>query len=518
MRVSLINAGLHPEDAIGNCIINQARYFMEHGHRVRIYLLTPPARIAGEIEALTQVVTLKELMEQRHEHFLRSDLYLYHYGGRCELHETMRGIERGTVVFYYHNVTPPELWGTDVRREWLADGVAGSAVAHYADYVIADSPFNKQDLVDRLGYAPERIFVLPLAVNLSQFAPGERDAGLVERYGLQGQKVMAYVGRMAGNKRIDLLVEALAQVKRQAPNTKLLLVGDDKSDPAFRPIVAAARKLAAQLGVQEDVVWTGRVDDLAVHMRLADVYVTASLHEGFGVPLIEAMASGVPVVASRAGAMPWVLGEAGLICEPEDAGDLAEKALSVLDDPAMHQTLARRGFERVQVYSQERYEAGLTEILESVLASAPAGAGHSLGVAASPDAEGEETPEREAQRGPFAGLLLESLSDAAMAGSDVVPRDYEVRSGVPLVGPLIVWLRRNLTSHLREPYLDPALERQVSFNRRVAEWLDRATQMLSAGWGRRQELEARIKALELQVERLTERLEEDDSLPSRTDT
>ena len=71
-----------------------------------------------------------------------------------------------------------------------------------------------------------------------------------------------------------------------------------------------------------------------------------------------------------------------------------------------------------------------------------------------------------------------------MAGSDVALREYEVRSGVPLVGSLIVWLRRNLTSHLREPYLDPIVERQVTFNRRVAEWLDRATQMLSAGWGR----------------------------------
>jgi len=209
MRVSLINGGLHPKDAVGTCVINQARYFMERGHRVRIYLSSVPAQVSAEIDALTRVVPLKEILEQRHEHFMLSDLYIYHYGGRYDLVETMRGIERGTVVFNYHNVTPPELWGTDVGREWLADGVAGSALAHYADFCLADSPFNKQDLIDRLGYSPERIYVLPLAVDLAEFTPGVRDPGLVERYGLHGQRVLVYVGRMAGNKRIDLLIEAL---------------------------------------------------------------------------------------------------------------------------------------------------------------------------------------------------------------------------------------------------------------------------------------------------------------------
>lgn len=511
MRVSLINAGLHPQDAIGTCIINQASYFMGRGHQVRIYLSNAPARVSSEIEALTRVVSLKELLEQRHEHFVLSDLYVYHYGGRYDLIETIRGIERGTVAFNYHNVTPPELWGTDVGREWLVEGVAGSALAHYADLVIADSPFNKQDLIDRLGYSPERIYLLPLAVDVAQFVPRERDANLVERYGLNGQRVMAYVGRMAGNKRIDLLVEALAHVQRQVPNTKLLLVGDDRTDPAFRPIVAAARTRAAELGVQNDVIWTGRVDDLPAHFRLADVYVSASLHEGFCVPLIEAMASGVPVVASRAGAVPWVLGEAGLSCEPGDAGDLAEKTLALLGDAGLSRTLVERGLERVQAFSRERYEAGLTEILKDALALTPAGAPGSPGTMSGRAESSGVARDRENARGPFEGLLLESLSDAAMAGSDVALREYEVRSGIPLVGPLIVWLRRNLTSHLREPYLDPIVERQVTFNRRVAEWLDRATQMLTSGWGRQQELEARIKALEQQVERLTRRLEEDES-------
>jgi hypothetical protein len=89
-------------------------------------------------------------------------------------------------------------------------------------------------------------------------------------------------------------------------------------------------------------------------------------------------------------------------------------------------------------------------------------------------------------------------------------REYVVRSGVPLVGPLIAWLRRNLTSHLREPYLDPIVERQVTFNQRVAEWIGRATGMLVTRDRRRQELEARVEALEAHVAHLVQRMKEDE--------
>jgi hypothetical protein len=276
-------------------------------------------------------------------------------------------------------------------------------------------------------------------------------------------------------------------------------VGDDRTDPGFRPIVAAARARAVELGVSEDVVWTGRVEKVAPYYGLADVYVTASLHEGFGVPLIEAMASGVPVVASRSGAMPWVLGDAGLLCAPGNALDLAERTLSVIQDAELRETLVARGLERVHAYSVERYERGLADILEK----AKVHVAPSVPSRAVTTAEG---PVRQPASGAWSSLLLETLSNAINAHSDVALREYKVRSGVPLFGPMIVWLRRNLTSHLREPYLDPIVERQVTFNRRIAEWVGR----LTASWadiGRRQaELEDRVKALEAQVESLSRQL------------
>jgi glycosyltransferase involved in cell wall biosynthesis len=502
MRVSLINPSLVSEDAIGTCVINQARFFRERGDEVRVYLPVPPQNVPSDIEALTRVVTLSELVQEKREHFSLSDLYIYHYPARYPLIETIRGLDRGTVIFYYHNVTPPELWGTDVGRERLVEGIDGTALAHYADYCIVDSPFNKQDLVDRLGYAPERIFVLPLAVDLAEFTPGEPDRELLRRHKLAGHQILLFVGRMAGNKRVDLLIKALARVQVEMPHTKLLLVGDDRTDPAFRPIVSAAQARAVDLGIAGDVIWTGRVEDVAPYFRLADVYVTASLHEGFGVPLIEAMASGVPVVASRAGAMPWVLGDAGLFCEPQDANDLAEKTLAVLRDAGLRQTAIERGLERARAFSLENYEAGLASILEESKA-------HEVPSIPSRPSRAAQSREGKLASGVWSSLLLETLADAINAHSDVAMRDYEVRSGIPLLGPLIVWLRRNLTSHLWEPYLDPIIERQVTFNRRVAEWIGRLSTSWTAIDQRQTDLEDRVRALEAQVESLQRRLTED---------
>ena len=494
MKISLLNLNLIAKDAIGMCIINQVRSLRNHGDDVQVYVLHPPDDAPGDVQSVVHVVTLADLIEGTEEHFRLSDLYIYHYPGRYDLMESIRGIERGTVIFHYHNVTPPELWGSEEGREQLMRGLEGRALAHYADLCLADSPFNKQDLVEEVGISSDRVIVLPMAVDLQALTPGARNQELVERYGLEGQRVLLFVGRMAGNKRIDLLVKALARIQQEVPNVKLLLVGDDRSSPVYEQTVAAARRIAADLGIAGDVIWTGRVENLADYYRLADVYVTASLHEGFGVPLIEAMACGVPVVASRVGAMPWVLGDAGLLCEPGDADDLAAKTLSLLQDGDLAHALAERGLERAKAFTLEQYEKRFTEIVEQAAARTlpavprlPEGREGKVDADLPPVAPGRQVS------------LLQLQAENIQKRSDTALRGYVVRSKAPLIGPLIAWVRRNLTSHLREPYLDPIIERQVNFNRQSAEWMTRAATLLADQTQRLAELEARLQALEAQL-------------------
>jgi len=492
MKVSILNLNLVGPDAIGTCIIRMARFFQNRGDQVRIYIEHRPEGVPAEIKVLCSVVKLGDLISGREGHFTDSGLFIYHYPIRYGLLETIKGIKRGAVIFTYYGVTPPDLWGSEEGRDLLVRAVEGAALVHYADLAITHSPFTQRELVERYGYDADRIRLFPLAVSLNQFCPGQKDSALVIKYALQGQWVLLFVGRMAGNKRIDLLVQALAQVKIEIANTKLLLVGDNHSAPAYVAVAKRAKELAAKLGIAEDVIFTGRVDDLPEYYRLADVFVTASLHEGFGMPIIEAMACGVPVVASHSTALPWVIGEAGFTFAPGDAGELAEKVLLLLKDEERRRESIRRGLDRAQDFTLERYEAGLAQVIEEATRLA-----HGLPVPRLPEATGLEGPAvrapapaiMEAQPTPLAeeSRLTQMLS-ILESEADVALRDYVIRSNKPIIAPLIVHLRQRMTSHLREPYLDRIVERQVTFNQHLLSALRSMAQELARGQSTSQEL------------------------------
>ncbi len=507
MRVSLINPNLVGPDAVGQSVIAQYHYFRRRGDEVLIYTCDKAVDVPDEVAAAVRVVSLSDLVARREPHFAASDLYVYHYPIRYPLLDSIKLLERGVAVFYFHNVTPPELWGAQEGIETLLESRAGvSRLLPYADLVVAVSDYSKADLIENYGCAADRIRVLPMGVALDAFAPGPPDQALLKKHNLVGRRVILYVGRMAGNKRVDLLVDALPAVRARVPNAVLLLVGDNASQPAYREIAAAAQARAAGLGIAEAVIFTGRVADLPAYYRLADVYASASLHEGFGVPILEAMASGVPVVASNATAHPMVVGDAGLLVEPGDAAALAEGIARVLEDDGFCGELVSRGLERVRDFSEEQYAARWGEVVAEAVAWLPMRPfPRPMSLAA---LQGEGQPAKQTGQTAAGGLLeddLEQLQEAA----DVMLRGYTVQSRAPVVGPFIAWARRNATSHLREPYMDPMFHRQEKFNwqavmvaRHLASLVNRQQREIAA----LREQAARMEALEARLAQLEERL------------
>lgn len=526
MRVSLINLNLIAKDAIGRSLMDKARYFRDRGDEVRVYVQSIADDVPGDVRALCVTCNLAQLVggdnwpAGQREHFFASDLYIYDYPNWYELVESIREVDRGVVVFDYHGVTPPELWGSEEALGMLRRSLDELPdLLSHADYAIGHSAFTHGELVERYGFRADRAFMFPYAVPLEDFFPGERDPEMVRRYGLAGQRVLLYVGRMAGNKRVDLLVRALPLIRQEYPETMLLLVGDDRSS-AYAPLVADVKRLARELGVEKRVVFTGPVPYLPPYYRLADVYVTSSLHEGFCVPLIEAMASGLPVVGTNSTAIPHTLGDAGLTFAPEDVEGLAEQVLSLFRDPALAETLRQRGLERAAAYSLEafhqhwdavleqamRYQAGLSEARTPAEPAAPAASEPPTMAPAAAPAIPAPAPDRENHY-----RELEAAGDIAL-------RSYTVRSDKPVIGPIIAWIRRNLTSHLKEPYVDPIIERQVQVNRRVI-WelraLDgqvRTAAAASEGWREhlgqlRQQFESWMAPHQAQQEQLQARIQ-----------
>lgn len=502
MRVSLINQNLIDADATGQAILHQVRFHQRRGDEVRVYVMHPPSGIPANLGSVVRVVDVIDLLGRQDDFFLTSDLYVYHYTGRYDLLDTLKTLERGAAIFYYHNVTPPQLWGTDRGRAALEEDQAAVAkYAPYADMIVTDSPYNADELQNQYGVAPQQIRVIPLAAPMDRFKPGEADLDLVRHYGLVGKEVLLYVGRVAGNKRVDLLVEALAKVRAQHPNVVLLVVGDNNSNPAFSEATAKINILAQRLGVSDAVIFTGRVDELPPYYRLATLYVSASFHEGFGVPLIEAMASGVPIVTTRVGSQPWVLGDAGVLVEAGDTDALATQIIAVLSDDALYGELVQHGLQRAQDFSLEAYNNHWSRVITEVqewLVERPA---RPLRLSPFP-----QVKQGNAVASELLDLPLQDEIKQLHQAADAVLKPYEPKSNVPVVGPMIVWIRRNLTSHLREPYLDPTLRRQERFNWLVVQTLRQVNRLLEQPATEQAALDQRVTQLEAKLQETLELL------------
>jgi len=338
-RVCIVNGNCMLNDALGNHVVNQLRFFQDRGYRVLALLEHVDERHPPELRQHLVRLTLDDLRAGPNNpqtrrgvtHFQSADLYVFNYSTYYPLIEAIRLVGHGLTIFDYHGVTPPELWGTH-GATWQAEGQRQLQLARYADYAIAHSRFTRGELLRTGVIAAERIYQMPYVVPLERFRPGRRPRELAERYGLRDdQPVLLYVGRMAINKRIDMLVRALARIREHLPRAVLLLVGNYQI-AHYIQVVAEARELAKALGVADGVIFTGQVPDeeLPAHYQLADVFVTASVHEGFCIPVVEAMACGVPVVGARATALPETIGPAGLTFRPDDPADMANKILALL--------------------------------------------------------------------------------------------------------------------------------------------------------------------------------------------
>jgi len=250
-------------------------------------------------------------------------------------------------------VWPPERQATDALG-WMLFRLSLLGLKRM-DRIVAVSQFTANCLVDLLGIPRERIAVVYEGVDGQLFrpTPGARET-LQARYGIPdatGLCNLLYVGSEAPRKNLGTLLEALALLRAGGAPARLIKVGHAGS-ARHR---AAFEAQIARLGLAGNVVIVDQAPDadLPVFYSAADVYVQPSYVEGFGLPVLEAMACGTPVVCSNAGALPEVAGEAGLLVEPGDARALAETVAAVLGNANLRQQMMEKGLARSAQFTWE---------------------------------------------------------------------------------------------------------------------------------------------------------------------
>jgi len=212
-----------------------------------------------------------------------------------------------------------------------------------ADHVIAVSRATAADLHQQLGLAPERISVVLSGIDAARWAAptAPRDSAHLQRLGLSGRRFISYVGDADWRKNGPGMLAALAELRRVDASLELVWLGT----PSRLAYDRARRAEAERLGVAPACHFLGYVSDaeLGAVYRSSLATLLVSRAEGFGYPVVEAMAAGCPVIASNTSSLPEVAGGAALLVDPETPSDIAEAVALLARDPARREELIRLG-------------------------------------------------------------------------------------------------------------------------------------------------------------------------------
>lgn len=267
---------------------------------------------------------------------------VHHAGGTMPAVRTVPGI---VTIHDLQPLSNPERFGL-IKRAYIRWSVPRSL--RRARKVVCLSTFVADDVRARADVESDRIAIVPCGV-ADPGAAFDRDraAGLLDSLGLRDHPFVLYPAITYPHKNHVTLVAAFAQVIFTHQEARLVLTGGrGQSEDLVESTIAA-------YGLDATVVRTGRIpeDDLDLLYRSASLMAFPSLYEGFGVPVLEAMARGCPVVAGDAGALPEVVGDVGILIDPIDVAGWAEAITSLIADQSQRAALARTGFDRARLFT-----------------------------------------------------------------------------------------------------------------------------------------------------------------------
>ena len=361
VRIAIVTPSITTGDAVGNDVLGMCHVLLKHGCDVRLFA-------EGWTIDKPRVSPVKQV-----EGFLKksNDILIYHYSrGWDPGLELLRELKCRKVV-KYHNVTPPDFF-----YSYSADFANISSIGRRqlqpvaqsgCDAYLSASAYNMRELL-AAGASTSNSFVVPPFHHIDRLDSVKPDMKLLDRY-RDGKTNICMIGRISPNKNHLALIEAFAAYHHEYnSNSRLLIVG--KEDLRLHKYSALLRELTWRLKLDRSVIFTGEVSDseLKTLYLAAHVFVITSEHEGFCVPLVEAMAMKLPIVGFASTAIPETVGPAGLVWEERNPYLLAESIESIVNDKSVSQTLTELGSRRyAEQFTNARIEEGFMASINNLL-------------------------------------------------------------------------------------------------------------------------------------------------------
>jgi glycosyltransferase involved in cell wall biosynthesis len=337
-------------DAISTEVLALQRVLHSLGYQSEIFRIHEHPKLKGRSQSYTAL-----------SQGMQGDLIL-HYSLGSPLNDVYSNWNGGQKTLVYHNITPAQ-WYRSINQRVADDIQRGLTelprLCAASDAIWADSPFNAGELSE-LGFDAE---VLELLVDPARWDT-PRNEGLYSSVKNSAGTQVLHVGRLAPNKCVEDVIKAFYfLVKYLDPAARLRLVGIDTDTELYS---FSLRELANYLGIGYAVEFVGALadDEVRSMYEASDVYLCMSEHEGFCLPLIEAMHFGLPVIAYAAGAVPDTMGDGGILVREKRHAEIGQLIAQVAAQGELRSRLQTKGRARVARFSYDRFAARVQELLQ----------------------------------------------------------------------------------------------------------------------------------------------------------
>jgi glycosyltransferase involved in cell wall biosynthesis len=287
------------------------------------------------------IYRLMRLMRQERIRIVHTHMYASNISGVVAAR--LAGVP--VVVSQVHNVNH---WNS--RRQVSMDSLLNG----WRDKIIAVSEAVRQDYIETTGIDPQRCVVIHNGLNLEDFNRPSQAAQVRQKWGIDSDdKVVGVIARLVSQKDHETFLRAARLVKDKMAGVKFLIVGEEEESGRLARLEA----LAVELGLKQEVIFTGLQRDIPAVLSIMDVSVLSSVKEGFSNVVLESMAGGVPVVATDVGGNSEAIveGVTGLLVPPKDPAALAQAITKLLEDPDSRKAMGRAGRARVEkLFSMRR--------------------------------------------------------------------------------------------------------------------------------------------------------------------
>ena len=340
-RIAILTPSLSTADAVSNDVLGMFEILTRNGADVRIFAETHSL----DHHSISELAGIRRFLKSP------TDVLLYHHSRGWD--PGLRLIEelRCRRVIRYHNVTPAKFFvGFSTSDEELCERGRKELIVFAAakcELYLSASAFSMRELIE-IGADASRSFVVPPFHHIDRLSSVSADQETLQKYSGHTANILS-VGRVVPHKSFHHLIEVFAHYHYDYnKNSRLIIAG--KGGEGFSPYSKLLQRVVQKLDLTNAVVFTGGISDeeLKAYYLVANAFVTVSEHEGFCVPLVEAMSMKLPITAYASTAIPETLGDAGIVWTERNPLLIAESIDLFVRDSAVRDALGQRGYRRYE--------------------------------------------------------------------------------------------------------------------------------------------------------------------------